>query len=334
VFTQAEDEQLTELVKQDLPWTLIGNILNRSGGSVYRRFNGYLRYSHPDSDQFGRRLTQNAAQEAARKARDLEILRLVDDEGVSFVEAGLQVGLSHSQTRYRYNAACSSEKRTNGFGSLPYTEHELELVASGLRQEMSLLDIARSLGSNRTALGVGKLINKSKYLKSLRPELWRKFTPEEDAVIRAAMQTGSVSNTKLSSILNRTLGVVRRRVATLRQRPQTPPVGPSTDGKSNGYPKLQHSNETPTLSDGLSHPNPEDDIPKKLPRPFPFKRWTEKEELLLLARPEGERLKWDEIAKLFPGRTPGALSVRYSTLRGKPRAGARNGYPSPASARS
>jgi hypothetical protein len=47
------------------------------------------------------------------------------------------------------------------------------------------------------------------------------------------------------------------------------------------------------------------------------KLWLESEELLLLSLKDKQGMEWDEICKRFPSRSPGAVKLRYYTLRKK-----------------
>jgi hypothetical protein len=47
------------------------------------------------------------------------------------------------------------------------------------------------------------------------------------------------------------------------------------------------------------------------------KPWLESDEVLLLLLKDKQGMEWKEICKRFPGRTPGAVQVRYYTLRKK-----------------
>jgi hypothetical protein len=47
------------------------------------------------------------------------------------------------------------------------------------------------------------------------------------------------------------------------------------------------------------------------------KPWLESDEVLLLSLRDKQGMEWKEICKRFPGRSPGAVQVRYYTLRKK-----------------
>jgi hypothetical protein len=48
-----------------------------------------------------------------------------------------------------------------------------------------------------------------------------------------------------------------------------------------------------------------------------YKLWLESEEVLLLSLRDKQGMGWEEICKRFPSRSPGAVKLRYYTLRKK-----------------
>jgi hypothetical protein len=49
------------------------------------------------------------------------------------------------------------------------------------------------------------------------------------------------------------------------------------------------------------------------------RHWLESDEELLLSLKDKQGMEWKEICERFPGRSPGAVKVRYYTLRKKDR---------------
>lgn len=327
-YTPTEDEQILTLLKAGHTWDYIGTAIKRGYNSVYCRYVKYLRYT--DQGSFPSRRTYQ--KNPSIVARDLAILRLVENEGLSFTETARRLDLSLESVCGGYRRVCSPEKRTQGDRFSTYSEAEIETIASGLRQKKSYLEIAKELGPLRSSNGVALAIRRSKYLTGLRQAARRRYTPEDDDAIMAWAKSGrfcGLSVAHLAGQLDRSSRSIYHRLQFLKLRAE------SAAARSGSVSSVQRDRSSALNPSDISIQSAQEGVSsKKIPGPTsaPRKRgvnqWTPEADRLLEARPAGEKIDWDELATLFPGRTPQAVKCRYALLCGFSN-GARRGYAPP-----
>lgn len=313
-YSQQESEFILRFIKAGVSRAEIGRTLDRNAGGIGTRYRDYLQYMDPDAPPVAH------GRDALEDPTTAMVFKLAN-EGVPFARIAIQLGVSRSTVRRRYNAACPPEDRANGEGSPDVTSNELELIAQRAREGHSRSVIGLELG--RSASSIDKAIRVHK-LFPVRTYPFR-FSRSELNAIRVAVDS-SACLTTLAKKLNRDpeLVQVRAREVAARRRTSTQTRRRWTLGERREIYRLHGLGRTITEIASLLNSSPStilrilrQEMSKSgLEVPADRKQfaWSPEEESQLLQLREEERLLLPVIAKVID-RTLSSVRSKYRNLK-------------------